>query len=119
MLEFVCYILPGVFFTFVVEALMRKRFSLHDFLFLAVGNVILLNFLAVGIRFFVVFFIFPDQTQLESASETAAAAAAAAYLKYIMVAGVTGLVVSVLEAFLGKHLSLRLEDSGEKVVQEK
>ncbi len=115
MLEFVCYILPGVFFTFVVEALMHKRFSLHDFLFLAVGNVILINFLTEGIRFFVVFFVFLENTELESANGSAAIA----FLKYIAVAGVTGLVVSVLEAFLGKHLSLRLEDTKTKVVQEK
>lgn len=115
MLDFVCVILPGIFLTFVVEALLRKKFSVHDFLFLAVANIILLNFFSLGIRHFVVQFIFVEPSQLNYDESVSASA----FLKYMEVTGVVGVAMGLLEAFLCNHVSLYLENTKAKDGQKK
>lgn len=105
MLDFVCVILPGIFFSFVTEKLMHKHLSTHDFCFLAVTNVLLLNLIAMGIRHFIVDFMYMETVALDLEEAKAAASA----IKYLIVEGVTGTVLSLAEAFFGKYCAFRLE----------
>lgn len=110
MLDFVCVILPGIFFTFVAEALQRKKLSFHDFCFLAVTNVLAMNLITLGMRFFVADFLYMETSELTLGDAFAAASA----IKYLLAEVLVGIVLSVAEAFAGKYINLRLEITEEK-----
>ena len=110
MLEFVAIILPGVIFAYAAEALMRRRLGTHYFLFLAAFNILALNIAALLLRNFIMDFLSEDGYILASGSMEYATA----LFKQIIYACIAGVPLCLVEAFVGKYIHLRLDDTREE-----
>ena len=107
MLEFVAIILPGVIFAYAAEALMRRRLGTHYFLFLAAFNILALNFAALALRNIVADFLSADGYLLATGNMDYATA----LLKQIIYSVLSGIPLCVVEAFIGKYISIHLDDT--------
>lgn len=110
MLEFVCIILPGVFFAYAAEALMNRQLTRHGFGFLAVTNVLLMNAAVLAFRNYFADFLTDDTYALALGSLDATTA----LMKQLIFSGVIGVPLCLIEAFAGRFLRLRLEDTGKE-----
>ncbi len=107
MLEFVAILFPGVIFAYAAQTLMKRRLSTHYFLFLAAFNILALNFAALLLRNFIVDFLSDDGYALSSGYMDYATA----LLRQITYACLSGVPLSLAEAFIGKYIQLRLDDT--------
>lgn len=110
MLEFVVIILPGVVFAYAAEFLMKRRLSTHYFLFLVAFNILALNFASLELRNVTADFLSADGYALASGNMDYAVA----LLKQMIYACLAGVPLSIVEAFIGKYISLSLDDTGEE-----
>lgn len=114
MLEFVAIILPGVVFAYAAEFLMKRRLNTHYFLFLVAFNILALNFLSLELRNVTADFLSEDGYALASGNMDYAVA----LLKQMIYACLAGVPLSIVEAYIGKYVSLSLDDTGEKAGDE-
>lgn len=106
MLEFVCFILPGVFFAYAAEFMMRqKKINVHRLVFLSVTNILVLTFAVLALRNFIGDFLTADTYNLAIGSMDHAEAV----MKQLIFSACAGVPLCLVEAFLAKHLSLGLE----------
>lgn len=104
MLLFIVLFFPGILFAYAAEYLMKRRLDTHGFLFLAVFNILAINFIVMLLRNWITVFLSPDDYRLVvDATDN--------FVKQIIFSGIVGLPLCLLEALIGKHVSLRLEDT--------
>lgn len=107
MLEFVAIILPGVIFAYAAECLMKRRLDTHYFLFLEAFNILALNIAALALRNFIADFLSEDGYILASGNMEYTAA----LLKQIIYAVLAGIPLCLAEAFIGRYISVSLDDT--------
>ena len=110
MLEFVAILLPGVIFAYAAEALMRRRLGTHYFLFLAAFNILVLNMVALALHTIPADFLTGDGYILASGSMEYATA----LIKQIIYTCVFGVLLCLLEVFVGRFVHLHLDDTKEE-----
>lgn len=107
MLEFVAIILPGIVFAFAAERLMKRRLDTHYFVFLAAFHILALNFAALVLRNIIADFLSTDGYVLASGNMDYAEA----LLKQSLYAILTGIPLCLVEAFIGRYISVSLDDT--------
>lgn len=107
MLEFVAIILPGVIFAYAAECLMKRRLDTHYFLFLVAFNILALNFAALALRNYIADFLSEDGYLLASGNMDYATA----LLKQIIYSILSGIPLCLVEAFIGRYISISLDDT--------
>lgn len=110
MLEFVVIVLPGVIFAYFAEFLMKRRLHLHAFLSLAAFHVLVLNVAALALGSITVDFLSADGYTLALGN----ADFATGIIKQVILSALIGIPLCLAEAFLGKFLSVSLEDRGQE-----
>lgn len=106
MLEFVFILFPGIIISYVVEYLMHKKVTRHQFIFLCVFNILALNFAVLLFRPTMIDRLIGGG-YISAMEDENNAKAAILQVIYSFVAGVP---LSIAEAFTGKIFSARLED---------
>lgn len=104
MLLFIVLFFPGILYAYAAEFLMKRRLDTHQFVFLAMFNILAINFISMFLRDIVTVFLFVENYQLAVESMDN-------LIKQTIYSGFVGFPLCILEAIIGKHISLRLEDS--------
>ena len=104
MLLFIVLFFPGILFAYAAEYLMKRRLDTHGFLFLAMFNILAINFAAMLLRDVVTMFLVPEDYRMAVDSMEH-------FVRQIIFSGILGTPLCLLEAVIGKHVSLRLEDT--------
>ena len=107
MLEFVAIILPGIIFAYAAERLMKRRLDTHYFLFLSAFNILALNIAALALRNFIADFLSEDGYVLASGNMDYVPA----LLKQMLYAALSGIPLCLVEAFIGRYISVSLDDT--------
>lgn len=108
MLEFVVIVLPGIIFAYFAEFLMKRRLHPHSFLSLAAFNVLVLNMVALALHSITTDFLLADSYTLALGN----ADYAIGVIKQIILSALAGIPLCLAEAFLGRFLSVSLDDTG-------
>lgn len=108
MLEFVILVLPGIIFAYFAEFLMKRRLHPHSFLSLAAFNVLVLNMVALTLHSITTDFLLADGYTLALGN----ADYAIGVIKQIILSALAGIPLCLAEAFLGRFLSVSLDDTG-------
>lgn len=108
MLEFVVIVLPGIIFAYFAEFLMKRRLHPHSFLSLAAFNVLVLNTVALTLHSITTDFLLADGYTLALGN----ADYAIGVIKQIILSALAGIPLCLAEAFLGRFLSVSLDDTG-------
>lgn len=108
MLEFVVIVLPGIIFAYFAEFLMKRRLHPHSFLSLAAFNVLVLNMVALTLHSITTDFLLADGYTLALGN----ADYAIGVIKQIILSALAGIPLCLAEAFLGRFLSVSLDDTG-------
>lgn len=108
MLEFVILVLPGIIFACFAEFLMKRRLHPHSFLSLAAFNVLVLNVVALALHSITTDFLQADGYTLALGN----ADYALGVIKQIILSALAGIPLCLVEAFLGRFLSVSLDDTG-------
>lgn len=108
MLEFVVIVLPGIIFAYFAEFLMKRRLHPHSFLSLAAFNVLVLNMVALALHSITTDFLLADGYTLALGN----ADYAIGVIKQIILSALAGIPLCLAEAFLGRFLSVSLDDTG-------
>lgn len=108
MLEFVVIVLPGIIFAYFAEFLMKRRLHPHSFLSLAAFNVLVLNMVALTLHSIATDFLLADGYTLALGN----ADYAIGVIKQIILSALAGIPLCLAEAFLGRFLSVSLDDTG-------
>ena len=108
MLEFVILVLPGIIFACFAEFLMKRRLHPHSFLSLAAFNVLVLNVVALALHSITTDFLLADGYTLALGN----ADYAIGVIKQIILSALAGIPLCLAEAFLGRFLSVSLDDTG-------
>lgn len=104
MLLFIVLFFPGILFAYAAEYLMKRRLDTHRFLFLAIFNILAINFIAMALRNVVTVFLTGEDYRMAVDSMDH-------FVKQIIFSGIVGAPLCLVEALIGKHVSLELEDS--------
>ena len=107
MLEFVVILLPGILFAYAAEWLMKRRLGTHHFLFLSAFNVLVLNFSTLMLCDFMADFLSADGYVLALGSMQYATT----LLKQIIFIALVGIPLCLVEAFIGRYISISLDDT--------
>lgn len=108
MLEFVVIVLPGIIFAYFAEFLMKRRLHPHSFLSLAAINVLVLNVVALALHSITTDFLLADGYTLALGN----ADYAIGVIKQIILSALAGIPLCLVEAFLGRFISVSLDDTG-------
>lgn len=111
MLLFIVLFFPGILYTYAAEYLMKRRLDTHYFVFLAMFNVLAINFISMLLRDIVTIFFFVENYQLAVESMEN-------LVKQTIYSGFVGFPLCILEAIIGKYVSLRLEDTKKEAENE-
>lgn len=112
MMEFLCFILPGIASAFFAERLMNRDVSTRGLGFLMTANMMLTNLVVLAIKEYV----FVSPALVFSGEE---GIYVGSVLRYLVMAIAVGLVLGLAEAFFDKFFCLRLVDRKEKEKGEK
>ena len=107
MLEFAILVLPGIIFAYFAEFLMKRRLHPHSFLSLAAFNVLVLNMVALALHSITTDFLQADGYTLALRN----ADTALGVIKQMILIALTGIPLCLAEAFLGRFLSVSLDDT--------
>ena len=107
MLAFAVVILPGVLFAYAAEWLMKRKLNTHSFLFLAAFNVLSMNLIALALDMVPEIFLSAEGYNLAIRNMDYATA----LVKYIVFTALPGIPLCLAEAFLGRFLSISLDDT--------
>lgn len=107
MLEFVIILLPGVLIALCAQRLMRCPLDRHALLFLLVLNILVLNLAALVLRNFIMDFLSTDSYALA----TGTLAYSQGLLHQLLYQLLAGIPLCLLEAYLGRYISVRLDDT--------
>ncbi|MGM9604548.1 MAG: hypothetical protein ACI3XG_05740 [Faecousia sp.] len=104
MLLFIVLFFPGILFAYAAEFLMRRRLDRHSFFFLVVFNILAINFVAMLLRNVVTVFLTGEDYKMAIESMDH-------FVKQIIFSGIVGAPLCLLEAIIGRYVTLRLDDT--------
>ncbi len=110
MLEFVFIMFPGIIVSYAVEYLMRKRMNRHQFVFLCVFNILVLNLAVLMFRHSMMDYLIGGGYANAMDDENGANAA----ILQVIYSFIAGIPLGIIEAFIGKVFSARLVDTSKK-----